>query len=133
MMATKRQIDTFEKVVNEHKPIPKAMLEAGYSKSFSNNPQELTRSDAWKELLDKHIPDELLTQKHRELLDARDKEGNIDVTAVRSGVDMGYKLKGKYAPEQSNVNILNVTIDAKTKEIADRYEDELKKTLEQHD
>lgn len=52
------------------------------------------------------IPDDLLTKKHLALLNKVDKEGEIDVQAVSKGLDMGYKIKGSYAPEKSvNLNL----------------------------
>lgn len=81
-----------------------------------------------KRTLAERIPDELLVRKHKELLNKIDSEGEIDVQAVSKGLDMGYKLKGAYAPEKS----ITVTIDAndpKARELAQRYEDELKKNL----
>lgn len=52
------------------------------------------------------IPDDLLTKKHLELLNKTDSEGNIDVQAVKAGLDMGYKVKGSYAPDKSvNLNL----------------------------
>lgn len=116
-MPTQKQKIVFKDVMENHTALPVAMKEAGYSDSFSANPQELTRSQGWNELLEKHIPDELLTQKHRELLDAKDKDGNTDYSSIRSGVDMGYKLKGKYAAETKVV--LNVdTVSPEALELA---------------
>lgn len=61
------------------------------------------------------IPNELVIEKHIALLNKMEKkydsEGNviseeIDVQAVKAGVDMTYKLKGAYAPEKSvNLNL----------------------------
>lgn len=81
-----------------------------------------------------HIPDivrksmkeflstDLLTEKHLALLNKKEKvtknniitgeidvidTGEIDVQAVKAGLDMAYKLRGDYAP----VGVLNVNID----------------------
>jgi len=45
------------------------------------------------------IPDELLTKKHLELLNTRISKKKIDVQGVSKGLDMAYKLKGAYSPE----------------------------------
>ena len=45
------------------------------------------------------IPDDLLVVKHLALLNKRDKRG-IDTLAVKSGLEMAYKLKGSFAPEK---------------------------------
>lgn len=61
-----------------------------------------------------YIPDELLAQKHLALLNKTDEKGEIDVVAVKAGLDMGYKVKGSYAPDKS-VN-LNVNTDISSTE-----------------
>lgn len=48
----------------------KAMRDAGYSDAMAKNPQKLTQSDAWQELLDKHLSDKTIIKKHKELLNA---------------------------------------------------------------
>ena len=73
------------------------------------------------------IPDELLTEKHLALLNKIDPEGEIDVQAVSKGLDMGYKIKGTYAPEKTqNINVNIDTQDPKARELALKYEEELK-------
>lgn len=51
------------------------------------------------------LPDELLAEKHLALLNKQDENGNIDVQAVKAGLDMGYKIKGSYAPEKRSVQV----------------------------
>lgn len=55
------------------------------------------------------IPDELLVEKHLELLNASNDKGSIDSQAVGKGLDMAYKIKGTYAPEKSINLEINVT------------------------
>lgn len=71
--------------------------------------------------LAEQIPNELLIEKHLELLNKEEvllknnvstheveviPTGQIDATAVRAGLDMAYKLKGAYAPDkQININL----------------------------
>lgn len=56
------------------------------------------------------LPDDLLAEKHLALLNKLDSEGEIDVQAVKAGVDMGYKVKGSYAPDKNiNINIQQQT------------------------
>lgn len=80
------------------------------------------------------IPNDLLAERHLELLNKRDKfivkdsEGKLfqevdmgpEVTAVSKGLDMAYKLKGSYAPEK-NVN-LNIDVESteRTRELGSR-------------
>ena len=83
-----------------------------------------------KRTLAERIPDELLEKKHLELLNKTDEDGNIDTNAVKAGLDMGYKLKGAYAPEKSiNLNVEANITDPKARELAEKYEEELKKSL----
>jgi phage terminase small subunit len=49
------------------------MREAGYSEASAKNPQKLTESSAWKELLDKAMPDKKLVSVHKKLLNAQHK------------------------------------------------------------
>lgn len=58
------------------------------------------------------LPDELLAEKHLKLLNKMQGD-EIDVVAVKYGLDMAYKIKGSYAPEK-HVNInTNVSIEHK--------------------
>ena len=52
------------------------------------------------------IPNKLLIEKHLALLNKEDEKG-IDVQAVSKGLDMAYKLKDVYEPD--NVNNINIT------------------------
>lgn len=97
--------------------------------------------NAIKSLSDR-IPDELLIERHTELLNKREmtvyggKDGQpvkIDLgpetQAVTKALDMSYKLKGYYAPEKTvNLNV-EVGTNKENLEIANRYEEELKKKL----
>jgi hypothetical protein len=47
-----------------------AMLNAGYSENTASDPSNLTESDTWQELMDKHFPDETLAKKVQEGLEA---------------------------------------------------------------
>lgn len=47
------------------------MKEAGYSEATARNPQKLTDSKAWKDLLDKALPDKKLLQVHKKILNAQ--------------------------------------------------------------
>lgn len=77
------------------------------------------------------IPDELLKEKHLALLNKIDKEGEIDVQAVKAGLDMGYKIKGTYAPEKKDVTFEGIvnTRDPKNVALAERFEKELKDNI----
>ena len=61
------------------------------------------------------LPDELLKEKHLALLNKIDKDGEIDVVAVKAGLDMAYKIKSSYAPEKHDINS-KILFDDATKE-----------------
>ena len=71
--------------------VSKAMKLAGYSKSSAKDPQRLTRSKGWQELMEKYLPDKKLLKVHKELLE------NNDWRARDAGLDKAYKVKGRYA------------------------------------
>jgi hypothetical protein len=107
---------TLAKLLGENggkKPIGKLMIEAGYAKSYAHNPKKLKRTKNWQELMETYFPDTLLAERHRDLLNKKEYiaigkkgereavcTGEIDGNAVARGLDMGYKLKGKYTPEE---------------------------------
>jgi len=82
-------------------PMGKLMIEAGYKKGYAQHPKQLKKTKNWQELMEQYIPDSLLAEKHQALLNKKDKKtGEIDDDAVAKGLDMGYKVKGKYAPDK---------------------------------
>lgn len=48
----------------------KAILDAGYSKSYAKTPSKIVESKTFLEVLEESMPDDELTQKHRELLNS---------------------------------------------------------------
>lgn len=108
-MVTIKQKKAFKAAMENGGNITQAMRAAGYRKSTTNNPDILTRSDGWAELVEEHLPDSALAKRHREVLDGP------DVTGVTKALDMAYKLKGAYAPERSIVANVEVNTQAKEK------------------
>lgn len=121
-MATQRQNKAISIVVEKRSQnggkasVSAAMREAGYSPATAKTPKKLTTSKTWQQLMDEHLPDQLLAEKHKELLNAKkkvtvkNKKGDIlieteeeNTDAIARGLDMGYKLKGKYKPTQVEV------------------------------
>lgn len=97
----------------------------------SENLRKPKIQEAIKSIADS-IPDQLLVEKHLELLNKKEKitknnmttgqidvidTGEIDAQAVKAGLDMAYKLKGKYEAEKIDHNI--VMEDGLTKEQRD--------------
>lgn len=79
--------------------VSKAMKLAGYSPASAKDPQRLTRSKGWQQLMEKYLPDDKLLQVHKGLL------VNGDWRARDSGLDKAYKIKGKYADNKIQVGI----------------------------
>lgn len=118
-MATENQKIVFAKVVAKKRKGAKVSVSAEmhppYSKRFAEHPDRLKKSKGWEELMEQYLPDKLLGKKHRELLEVPKKvrtfiKGDLsteyeelDSNAVKAGLDMAYKLKGKYAPEKHDV------------------------------
>lgn len=103
-----------------------------YSEVVANDPGKITNSVTWKELMEEHIPDSLLAEKHKALLNKVDKEGEIDVTAVSKALDLAYKVKGKVTPEPPKNEggntynfIFNKEIQADLREIENRIKAQL--------
>jgi len=97
-----------------------AMIQKNYSPSYADG-GKIADTDSWQELMKTYLPDDLLAKRHKELLNKREvvkeyshEQGEYvqrvtdqpETNAVKAGLDMGYRLKGKYAPEKHfNVNI----------------------------
>lgn len=47
-------------------PIKRLMLKAGYSEAYAKNSQKLKKTLSWQDLMEKNLPDDLLSQKHNE-------------------------------------------------------------------
>lgn len=67
-MATIRQKKAFKKTLENGGVVSKAMSSSDYSQAMISNPQILTRSKGWKELMDQYLSDEKLARAHDELL-----------------------------------------------------------------
>jgi phage terminase small subunit len=112
---TLKQKKALSLVVGNGGNITKAMLDAGYSPNTANTPSKLTDSKQFQILLAQYLPDDKLLEKHSELLNKKEviarnnvksgeieviPTGEIDPQAVKSALDMAYKLKGSYSAEK---------------------------------
>lgn len=94
------------------------------SKYASVKGQRLIAKDSILNAIEEALPDDLLARKHLQFLNSEREEIGI------KALDMSYKVKGKYAPEKSISLNMNAEItNPKAKELAERYEEELKKSL----
>jgi len=103
------------KLVEKGGSMKDIMLAAGYSPNTAKTPTKLTKTKGWQKLLEEKLPDEELLEKHRALLNkqeyiaigkAGEREviptGELDPGAVGKGLDMAYKLKGRYSENVIN-------------------------------
>ena len=132
--ATERQLTAFQLIQEKGMSIPDAMKAAGYAESTADNhSQSLVGSNAWKHLMEQYIPDRVLAMKHSALLEAKTDSGNMDTTAVARGLDMGYKLKGHYAPLETRSLSVELRGDLPSQKealkLAEEYEENLRKHL----
>lgn len=114
---------TLENIGNSNpKTKGEILLESGYPPSIAKNPQIVEESKGFKELMEKYLPDSLLAEKHNELLtvprkirtirkgEVKEEIEEIDSTSISKGLDMAYKIKGRYAPDRT----VNVNVDINT-------------------
>jgi hypothetical protein len=100
-MATQNQRRVIAKIVDKVRRGEKVSvsqeMKGIYSKHTARQPDRITKSKAWTELMEEFIPDELLAKRHKWLLKKDSHQ------AVANGLSLGYKLKGHFAPEKKEV------------------------------
>ena len=92
----------------EGKTQEQALMDAGYSPASARNPSEILENPVIKktfyEILEKAgLSDMYVAGKHRELMDATRKQDSVDVPdymARARGLDMYYKIRGRYIEKQ---------------------------------
>lgn len=129
-MATTRVKKAIKNIGNSRTE-EEALVKAGFTKSYARSGQ-IKKTKGWQEIMEKNLPDKLLMEKHRELLEVpkkirhfkkgelEDEYEELDSAAISKGLDMAYKLKGRYAPEKS-VN-LNLNVDKPNPEVEELAE-----------
>lgn len=85
-----KQETAYKHAVENGGNITKAMREAKYSESTINNPSNLTESDGWLALLEKHAPDDKLALKLEEGLSATKQ---IGARKIVQGARVGHEIK----------------------------------------
>src|SRR3990167_11459261 len=53
--------------------LKEAAIQAGYSESYADTAR-ITKTDSWQQLMEKYIPDKLLSKKHKQILGAENLE-----------------------------------------------------------
>ena len=131
-MIKDRHKQVLKEMVENGGKLPDAMRKQKYKENYINNPQKIKRTDSWKELVEEYLPDKLIAEKHKALLNKK-IDGQIDTNAVKSGVDMAYKVKGHYAPEkhkvEQEIEITDHDIHPEDKELLKKYKQELRENI----
>lgn len=65
------------------------MREVGYSPNTAKNPQQVTNSKGWKELLEEYLPDDYILNAIQEDIDNAEKGSRTPILTLAT------KLKGK--------------------------------------
>lgn len=105
-------------IENKGASISATMREVGYSESYSHNPQLLTKTKSWQQLVEELLPDELIVGQLKKLITA-DKAIVVnksiqyvpDNDAQTRAIDISTKIKGKYAPQKLEVSALKNMTD----------------------
>lgn len=87
----------YKKIVeNRGKPmsVSKAMEAVGYSSAYASNPQQFTRTKTAQELEKEYLPDELIAERHHELLNATDIQ-HYCFPKLAKGCGINTKIKRK--------------------------------------
>ena len=115
---TFKQMKAIKAVVEDGLNIYQAKLKAGYSKTQAKKTDRLTKSDAWREVMNEYLPDYKLFKKHEEALEAtkwndftgeREQDHYIRLRAI----DMAYKLKGRVGENGGNsYQQINISLDS---------------------
>jgi hypothetical protein len=143
---------------NGYRNLRQAVRESGsFSTGVTMRTHNITNTKSWQLLMQEQMPDELLAQRHAEILDKRDyrkrtkldDDGNpvydemgkevqeeVDdgpnASAVVKGLDMAYKLKGAYTKEEApaaSTVMYNLFYKPEVREQMKTFEDGLKQSL----
>ena len=103
-MATRKQKLAVAKMVENGGNASRAMIEAGYSPATAKNPDKLTNSSGYAELMDVFLPDDMLLRALSD--DIEKKEGNR-----KPELELAFKLKGRMVERQEVQGSLEITWD----------------------
>jgi hypothetical protein len=113
-----KQARVLEIVENEpNTPISKAMVACGYSETTARNPSRYIGRENLLKAFAKAIPDKLILKAHKKLLKAKKQtktyvKGQMkteviseDAFALSKGVELAYRVKGSFAPEEKELTV----------------------------
>jgi hypothetical protein len=107
----KKVLKKISENIGKKASVEQAVKDAGYSKSYARS-GHIKDTRSWDTLLKEEMPDGFLMEKHKELLEKKELFYNPKTGIIKSGqphsdvkqaLDMAFKLKSKYAPEEYNL------------------------------
>ncbi len=110
---TDRHKKAFKKMVENGGNKGLALKDAGYSYAVIKTPQKVTESKGWNELLDQHLSDSNLAEKHKELLNSTTLDHMV-FPQLRVD-DPETKKKKKYGEELTDDDIRQMLADVNCK------------------
>ena len=133
----------------EHKgQITKAMIALSFAPQVINSPKKVTETKSWLALMDESLPEDIVAERHRELLDKRDTmtyvtgrgknrkvvshDLGVNVPAVGKALELAYKLRGRMAgeaPPGGNMNVYNLFFNPNVQAQVKTFEDNLKTAI----
>ncbi len=115
MPSLKQKLVVRELMENKGKSVSQAMKDVGYPDTTAKNPQQITNSKGFQELLDEYLPEIKLAQVHKEGLEAnrtisaisgsKANGGTVDFVDVpdyptrHKYLETAYKLRKRLSPE----------------------------------
>lgn len=105
-MATFKQIQAINHLVENGGNVSKAMRDAGYSPATAKTPQKLTESAGFAELMEAYLPDDILLRALADDIDGKPLNRKAEL-------ELAFKLKGKMVEKQdvtSNGQTLQVVV-----------------------
>ena len=117
---TFKQRAVFNEVI-KGSSVSRAMRKVGYAPTTSVQPEKVTKSDGWKQLMEKYLPDKELARVHKEGLRAvikrqvtkKDEEGK-QLTELVAETDYGtrhryletaYKIKNRFSDAEKHLHL----------------------------
>ena len=102
---------------NKPMAMSKALEAVGYSPTYAHNPQKFLKTKVAKDLLQEYLPDELIAQKHRELLEAAEIQHYYFPKIYPAHNDKESK-KGKSKTKVGSKELTNTEIKAIVESVA---------------
>lgn len=134
--------------MTQGKTISEAIIAQSYAPSVADKPSIITNTKSWAMLMEEHLPEDLVARRHAELLNKRDthtvvigrgKKARIEViddgpnvTAVKGGIEMAYKLRGAFkseAPPPPSTAIYNLFYQPHIQARVRAFEDAIKESI----